>query len=194
MAGRIVQTGNEASYKLSCVVMALLWRRECMRSVQTGNEPSDKCELRHRTNVRSRTCSEHGILYARGIGEKTARLRWEPSSNTRGVQEEDSMSQARSRFPLHGLLSRWSKHEVARLARGDHSTSRPRERFRTERLLRWYLLVWVGLVSILGFSELLNQTVPGGWTACLTAQVKPKWCELFKMYLSQGTSPLPDLA
>ena len=103
------------------------------------------------------------------------------------------MSQARSGFPLNGLLRRRSRREVARPAGRDHGTSRPQEDFRTERLLRWYLLVWVGLVSLLGLSELINQTVPGGWTACLTAEVKPKWCDLFTRYFSQGISPLPDL-
>src|SRR6266567_819777 len=104
------------------------------------------------------------------------------------------MSDIRSRFPLHGLLRRWSTRETHHLAGRDQGNNRQRVRFRTERLLRWYLLVWVGLVYILGLSELLNQTVPEGWTACITAQVKPKWCELLKMHLSQGTSPLPDLS
>ena len=103
------------------------------------------------------------------------------------------MSDVRSRFPLHELLSRWDSCETQRRAGRDLSNHRSRTRFRAERLLRWYLLVWVCLVSVLGFAELWNQAVPTGWNVCQTAQVKPEWCEQLKLLLSQGTTPLPGL-
>jgi two-component system, NarL family, sensor histidine kinase YdfH len=97
------------------------------------------------------------------------------------------MHDVRSRFPLHGLLQRWRTLKTPRLARWGQRTTMPEERFRAERLLRWYLLLWVCLVYLWGCSEVWTwgEGVTANWDSCLAHQAVPQLCA--KLRLQQHT-------
>ena len=97
------------------------------------------------------------------------------------------MKDVRSRFPLHWLRHLWRNLKIFRFARWGQRTTMPEERFRAERLLRWYLLLWVCLVYVWGCSEVWTwgEGVTAGWDSCLARQAIPQLCA--KLRLQQHT-------
>lgn len=59
-------------------------------------------------------------------------------------------------------------------------------------LLRWYLLLWVYLVSLWGMFEISNRTMLAAWNACSAGISLPEACTVLKQHL--GTHGQPDLA
>lgn len=60
-------------------------------------------------------------------------------------------------------------------------------------LLRWYLLLWVCLVSLWGVFEISSRVVAAAWSACSTGSaLPPEGCEQLKQHL--GPQGQPDIA
>lgn len=59
-------------------------------------------------------------------------------------------------------------------------------------LLRWYLLLWVSLVSLWGLFEISNRTVLAAWRACVTGSGLAVMCDQLKQHL--GPQGQPDIA
>jgi NarL family two-component system sensor histidine kinase YdfH len=59
-------------------------------------------------------------------------------------------------------------------------------------LLRWYLLLWVCLVSLWGLFEISSRAVSAAWNACSTGSGLPDMCEQLKQHL--GLQGQPDIA
>src|SRR5437763_1492341 len=98
-----------------------------------------------------------------------------------------AMNDVRSRFCPHGLLQRWRTLRIPRLERWGQRTTMLEEPFRAERLLRWYLLLWVCLAYVWGCSEVCTwgEGVRASWDACLTREAIPQLCA--KLRLQQHT-------
>jgi hypothetical protein len=59
-------------------------------------------------------------------------------------------------------------------------------------LLRWYLLLWVCLVSLWGVFEISSRAVSAAWSACSTGSELPEVCAQLKQHL--GPQGQPDIA
>ena len=93
------------------------------------------------------------------------------------------MHDVRSRFPLHALRYRWRKLKAPRLEGCGQRTTKPEERFRAERLLRWYLLLWVCLVYVWGCSEVWawGEGITASWDACQARQAILQDCAKLRL-------------
>lgn len=96
------------------------------------------------------------------------------------------MSQVRDRFLRSNLIP-----EIAEPAQIALKSSPGGKSFHIARLLRWYLLLWMGLIYLWGVFTIWNQGLMIAWAGCRAGRGDSELCKQLKIHLGSSLQPDP---